>query len=664
MDRPPEREPFKFYSGQTHGPPPKPPAAPDPAPRKSLPSAVVAAAAFAVAAILVVVYLAVESVPVSDASARATAVALATTIGQVTPAVAGETLAPSPTPSAPRSPEEIVRAAMDDVARIKTNDGEGSAFLMQRRGADAIFVTNAHVVSGAMSVTVVTHDGVNRSGAVLARDTDHDLAVVAVKDVSGLAPLPMGNSDLLKVGDQLYVIGFPLGSTLSGDATVTRGILSGRRTVNGITYLQTDAAINPGNSGGPLLNSSGQVVGIATWRFDSAFVQGINFAIPSSLIEETSNRLLQSNPTDKPAQADVWLTISSRGAPRARGGQAEVWTGTEMIVWGGLTASGSVATGARYDPVTATWKPISTVGAPSPRMDPYVVWTGKEMIVWGGTRALTASTFLSDGARYNPASNTWTPLPKSPLSPRIGADAVWTGDEMIIWGGMGGSFSRPRILGDGARYNPATDRWTMLPSAGQPGPRIGDVMAWTGKEMVVWGGHGQVGPSGDLGDGARYNPKTNTWAPMSTVNALVPRWGSFAVWTGKNLIIWGGQASTRQYGDGAKYDPSTDSWTHISADNSPLPREGGQALWTGQDMIIWGGLDVTEQPMMSGGRYDPVADKWTPLPEFPLDPRMDVPAVWAGDQMIVWGGSVIEGTRDQAAFAFFDDGARFVPSPS
>lgn len=79
-------------------------------------------------------------------------------------------------------------------------------------------------------------------------------------------------------------------------------------------------------------------------------------------------------------------------------------------------------------------------------------------------------------------------------------------------------------------------------------------------------------------------------------------------------------------------------------------------------MIVWGGLDVTEQPMMSGARYDPAADRWTPLPEFPLGPRMDVSAVWANDQMIVWGGYAIEGGRDQAAFAFFDDGGCFVPA--
>ncbi len=568
------------------------------------------------------------------------------------------TLAPQPTGG---TTEDIVRRTMRSVVRVEAGDSEGTAFMFRQRGTDALFVTNAHVVEGTSTVTLVTRDGISYPGVVLARDPQVDLAIVDVRKLTDIPALPIGDSSLVKVGDQLYVIGYPLGSELEGDASVTRGIISGQRTVKDITYLQTDAATNPGNSGGPVIDAVGQVIGVATWRIGDLDVQGISFAIPSKLMVSTVESLLASNPNVNTAGSDVWLKISAEEAVRGRGGHAAAWTGTEMIVWGGLTSGGATRTGARYDPSKRTWKPISTQGAPSARLYPSTVWTGKEMIVWGGTRAFNADSFLADGARYNPATDTWTPISKSPLSPRIGADAVWTGKEMIIWGGMGGSIAKPTFLGDGARYNPTTDRWSMLPTQHEPSPRYGEAGGWTGKELIIWGGR-RLGANGELGDGARYNPATNTWTALPATNVLSPRWGASAVWTGKYMIFWGGEARTRFFNDGALYNPESNAWTPIPETGAPTGRFSHSAVWTGSEMLIWGGLGADGGFLTTGARYSPSTEKWLPLPLTPLDRRIDYTYLWTGNAMIIWGGYYFEGNRDSAAISFFGDGAIYYPA--
>ena len=105
------------------------------------------------------------------------------------------------------------------------------------------------------------------------------------------------------------------------------------------------------------------------------------------------------------------------------------------------------------------------------------------MIVWGG---FNGTTSLGDGARYNPVANAWTALPTS-VAPaaRYAHTTVWTGTDMIVWGGLGSSSA---ALGDGVRYSPAGNAWTALSSAGAPSPRGSHTAVWTGTEMIVWGG--------------------------------------------------------------------------------------------------------------------------------------------------------------------------------
>jgi N-acetylneuraminic acid mutarotase len=112
--------------------------------------------------------------------------------------------------------------------------------------------------------------------------------------------------------------------------------------------------------------------------------------------------------------------------------------------------------------------------------------------------------------------------------------AVWTGSEMIIWGGYGGGY-----VNTGARYNPATDIWTPMATANAPAGRDGHTAVWTGAEMIVWGGYDD-----DLGifynTGGRYNPTTNAWQATNLTGAPSARSNHSAVWAGNEMIVWGG----------------------------------------------------------------------------------------------------------------------------
>ena len=178
--------------------------------------------------------------------------------------------------------------------------------------------------------------------------------------------------------------------------------------------------------------------------------------------------------------------------------------------------------------------------------------------------------------------------------------AVWTGTEMIVWGGAyTGATGYPNT---GGRYNPSTDSWTATNTANAPPGRWGHTAVWTGSEMIIWAGvEGQFA----VNTGARYNPVTNSWTATSTTNAPVP--GIYtAVWAGSEIIVWSGVS-------GGKYNPNSNSWTAISTTNAPSPRGAHTAVWSGSEMIVWGGTDgsiFTPDPV-TGGRYNPSTDNWT-----------------------------------------------------
>lgn len=156
----------------------------------------------------------------------------------------------------------------------------GSGFLVRE---DGLLVTNAHVVEGAERIEVKLADGRRFQGKLLGSDSRVDLALVRIEGVSGLAVLPLGDSNRLRVGEFVLALGHPFGL----EQTVSFGIVSRkgaplRAAAPGFDYIQTDAAVNPGNSGGPLVSMAGEVVGINTLAARNG---SIGFAIPINLVK-------------------------------------------------------------------------------------------------------------------------------------------------------------------------------------------------------------------------------------------------------------------------------------------------------------------------------------------------------------------------------------------
>ncbi len=278
----------------------------------------------------------------------------------------------------------------------------------------------------------------------------------------------------------------------------------------------------------------------------------------------------------------------------ARFGHSAVWTGATMIIWGGATSStDSLGGGATYDPSAASWAPISSTGAPGARRSHSAVWTGTEMIVWGGS-AITQGAGAADGGRYNPATNTWTPLPSTGApTGRFGHSAVWTGKEMIIWGGGTASTSS---LADGARFNPATGQWTAIATANAPGARRDHSTVWTGTEMIVWGGSTLYTGGSVYADSASYDPIADAWSPTVTTGTQPgARFAHAAVWTGAEMLIWGGAtSSTATLGGGGRLEVVSDSWSLLPTTNEPSGRRQLSAVWTGDTMLMFGGSTVAD----------------------------------------------------------------------
>ena len=199
------------------------------------------------------------------------------------------------------TPQEIYRRVNPSVVTVlvelgnHTSLGTGVIFT-----EDGYIMTNYHVVEGGTDCAVVLDIGDVIRAQYVAGDADNDLAILKING-DGLPAAEFGDSDLLTVGDPVYAIGNPLGVELRG--TLTDGIVSAINRdveVQGrtMTLLQTNAALNSGNSGGPLINEYGQVIGInvikmVSYSDETAYVEGLGFAIPSTSVERLTTDLLR-----------------------------------------------------------------------------------------------------------------------------------------------------------------------------------------------------------------------------------------------------------------------------------------------------------------------------------------------------------------------------------
>jgi serine protease Do len=229
----------------------------------------------------------------------------------------------------PQDIQGILAKVEPGVVSVRTQGFEQGAFFpVSGAGTGMILtpdgevLTNAHVVKGATSVSVTLfHETQARPADVISADTTADVALVKIRNGSGLATVKLGDSDKLRVGDDVIAIGNAL--ALAGGSTVTEGIVSALgRSISDPSeslsnLIQTDAAINPGNSGGPLVNAAGEVVGMNTAVIQGtpsgdAIAQNIGFAIAANTFKQTLAQLRKGGPTAASAFMGVsTITLTS-----------------------------------------------------------------------------------------------------------------------------------------------------------------------------------------------------------------------------------------------------------------------------------------------------------------------------------------------------------------
>jgi N-acetylneuraminic acid mutarotase len=372
------------------------------------------------------------------------------------------------------------------------------------------------------------------------------------------------------------------------------------------------------------------------------------------------------------------------GAPIAgREGHNAVWTGREMVIWGGIAdpAADPLTDGAAYDPAARTWRKIAAAPL-TPRTGAQAFWTGFEMVVFGGFSVEVDP--LMDGAAWNPATNSWRRIAAPQLSVRDGMVIAWAGDRLVAWGGatvptIADPDAETVMHNDGAAWVAATGTWVAMPAAPIT-PRSAAESVWTGTRLVVTGGY-NLGEEDDRRDGAAFDPVSATWSPITarpapgSCGGVVPCAG---IWTGSVALF---------PGSGLAYDPAGDRWSAMAA----LPAGDGlvteeTTVWTGRRLLMWGstppasdGDEGDEVQSVEGGdeeieegdettddvvvpeesssdpavgfAYDLAGNRWQAFPAGPLAAREYHSAVWTGEEMLVWGGNAGEaGLTDGAAY--------------
>jgi hypothetical protein len=331
------------------------------------------------------------------------------------------------------------------------------------------------------------------------------------------------------------------------------------------------------------------------------------------------------------------------------------------------TGTAAVDQGLRHEGLPAP--PLEARAAHS------VVWTGREVIVWGGWRDDLASLAFADGAAYDPATGTWRTIAPAPIPGRGYHAAAWTGTEMIV---VGGEAAGQVGVADGAAYDPATDRWRLLPDAprafptGSPPPQSA---AWADDHLVVW--------MRDTDEVFALDPDSGAWATLASTTLPDPAYRAALRWTGEELIAFTGQEAAPQRAarlladdDGWQQLPELDftsgccttdaapensvaidgtliAWSGRGGDAPAFALDAGSNEWReippvplrscdGSDLAFAIGADVVAIGRCGGaGRYAPATGTWTDIagPPGSLGPLENADlteryVAWTGEQLI------------------------------
>ena len=404
-----------------------------------------------------------------------------------------------------------------------------------------------------------------------------------------------------------------------------------------------------------------------------------------------------------------------------------VWTDDEVIIWGGqgyveyqygfdtTQENAILSDGGRYNPSTDQWQPMTVTSPERTKIHSTSIWTGSEMIIWGGFKPeswlITGDPFSNEGHRFNPTTFTWLPISQDvPLSPRYFANSIWNGEEMLIWGGNIGT----AYFDDGARYDPLTDSWPLMNPAGSPAADFSGFMAWMDDEMLVITYDGGGPTTQEALTGAMYNPDTDLWRPMNVAGAptkfsdrIKGRWNGSELYVGgflnadfphggvfypdlnqwfplnrtanhepKNwpatgmigneLIVAGGQGyhSAAASTSGEIYNTETGVWRPMSEDNAFGTTNSYLSVWTGEDLILWGERYSISSYSGNGGKYNFATDTWVniwPHQDMRFLRDNSFTTVWADNVMLFWGGDWVNMYEPGVMYAMANNISAYYP---
>jgi hypothetical protein len=324
--------------------------------------------------------------------------------------------------------------------------------------------------------------------------------------------------------------------------------------------------------------------------------------------------------------------------------------------------------------------PVLPAGQLEPRKQAAVIWTGRQLVYWGGASHPPVRAH-ADGAAFNPATNRWATLPPAPegqehLEGHDDGVAVWTGREVLVWGGwtIPDPVAAPNMAtpADGVAYDPARRTWRRLPRPPLPLRYVStnQWVLWTGRELMAGGV--EAGSGGGTRAGA-YDPATNRWRMLPRSPRLTGGSGHLqartAMWAGTRLLVWNFWSPTARTANNPTavasrpeaepegidlwaYDPAGDRWTVLPDPPDQVRRvvAGASMVWTRREVVIASAQTAQRRTVIRAGRYDPDRARWTPIapPPRPRGANLDrVTLEWTGSAVVEPGNAVYDPAADR-----------------
>ncbi|WP_127717791.1 hypothetical protein [Halobacteriovorax sp. HLS] len=393
---------------------------------------------------------------------------------------------------------------------------------------------------------------------------------------------------------------YPLGNT-STSATIPSALSNGNYAVKIIArdhagnttssscskmYTEVDSGYSP--SAWTVFMTGGEPVSPANSFYHSAF---FNPALSKLFIFGgfRNPSFLSTSVINTSSIGSGWTTLTSRPTTTSITGESSIFFGSSNHVcsFGGYQSAALITSNRAvcFDDSSPTV--ITDTGAPGPRMFQAMEKahdSSLEFCVWGGFSTGTADTPVADGACYN---GSWSSMSAGPLAARGGHSAVWTGDKICFWGGGLSSSTGLDVTNTGACYKPLDDSWHPITTTNAPTPRISHKAVWTGREMCIYGGTDNSSP---LIEGGCYNPDLDSWSTMTAPGTPLGSMYTSVVWTGARMCVIGGllAANNPQQDHGECYSPRKNDWIPLDMTSFNVGI-GSAAYFDGERICLHGG---------------------------------------------------------------------------